>query len=512
VTTTEQLTDRQEVTEAQSSRLPFRVSRLLPLLILAALAPFLLGLSGYFLSDDWVLLDWTHVSSLGDVAGFFDPNTFWFYRPLLKVYYWAGQALFGLHAAPYHAISILLHAANAYLLYRLVVRLSRRPIAGIAAALIFALVPHHAETVSWIAATGDLVAGACILSALLLFWRYLEQGKVLYLALSIAVFALGLFTRESTIMLPVLLVLSLIIFNPHEQEDSTNNTARVPLSRAFMSLAGYAVVLVVYFLVQFLGRTEGGSGLARGGLTFRSLNIESILLAIMEYVHGLLPGGTALAQLPLDTLRWLVWVEAALLALAAVTLWRSGLRLALFGLLWMLVTPLLFVFFSSPTDRYYYLPTMGFAMLLADLLTALPRLLSRGLSRLPDRAPTVISALLVAAVLLWQLPALLSKQSAWREAGLASGGVLNDTRAATADPNDYTAYFYVDLPTTLNGVPFFGNGLQQAVQLSYDNHTLTASATTCEALQQQAELPRYSVFLRFKGDGVEPLPDREACK
>ena len=51
-----------------------------------ALAAFLPGVGGYFLSDDWVLLDWTRANTPGEVAAFFDPNTFWFYRPLLKVY------------------------------------------------------------------------------------------------------------------------------------------------------------------------------------------------------------------------------------------------------------------------------------------------------------------------------------------------------------------------------------------------------------------------------------------
>ena len=34
-------------------------------------------------------LELTH--SIGEALAFFDPHTFWFYRPLVKVVYWAGQ-------------------------------------------------------------------------------------------------------------------------------------------------------------------------------------------------------------------------------------------------------------------------------------------------------------------------------------------------------------------------------------------------------------------------------------
>ena len=148
------------------------------LLLLCAGAVFLPSLGAYFLSDDFVLLSWTRGASPADVLGFFDPATEWFYRPLVKVYYWAGQSLFGVRAIPLHALSILLHVANAYLLYRLVVRHGTVPWGGaLFVALIFLLNTRHAETVSWVAAVGDLGGTVCILGSILLFGRFLEHGR-----------------------------------------------------------------------------------------------------------------------------------------------------------------------------------------------------------------------------------------------------------------------------------------------------------------------------------------------
>jgi hypothetical protein len=64
----------------------------------------------------------------------------------------------------------------------------------------------------------------------------------------------------------------------------------------------------------------------------------------------------------------------------------------------------------------------------------------------------------------------------------------------------------------LNGVPTFQNAVQEGVQLIYDNPTIAASAVTCDYLRQQPELPRYSFFFRFKGDGVQQIPGVEECR
>ncbi|MEP6776281.1 MAG: hypothetical protein ABJA50_11870, partial [Chloroflexota bacterium] len=84
--------------------------------------------------------------------------------------------------------------------------------------------------------------------------------------------------------------------------------------------------------------------------------------------------------------------------------------------------------------------------------------------------------------------------------GRTSAAVFSTTLGAAPDPHDYSAFFYTDLPLSLNGVPAFSNGLQQAVQLLYDNSTIAATSLTCASLQQ-AQLPRYSYFFRYEVAG-----------
>jgi hypothetical protein len=273
-------------------------------------------------------------------------------------------------------------------------------------------------------------------------------------------------------------------------------------------VVAYGVALGAYLLAIGLGR-QGGSGVERGGLAFRALNFDSVLLGVFDYVHGLVPGGQTVAGLPLDTLRVVVWVEAALVVMLAVVLWRARMRTALFGLGWLLVTPMVFVFFSPPAPRYFYLPAVGYGILVGALLgSALAVGLAPGRERV-YRAARWAAALAALALVAWQVGGLIERESAWRAAGQASGGVWNDTRTAVPEPEDYAAFFYVDLPEAMDGVPAFGNGVQQAVQRLYDNRTLTAERTTCDDILARPEMPRYSYIFRFKGDGVSPIEGEE---
>lgn len=494
------------------------------ILLASALLVFAPSLNGYFLSDDFTLLAWTQVRSPGDVAAFFDPNTEWFYRPGVKVIYWLGQSAFGLHAAPFHLLSLLLHGANGYLVYRLVATQVRGRlgwVAGLMAGLLFLLNPRHAETVSWIAAIGDLVGTFCILAALLLYLRYRESLKLHQLLASLALFTVGLFTRETAVIHPLLLLLSALTLGPsaamiQRQSMRASGIDGSPLRfrTSILPLAAYLLPLLLYFSVLMLGRS-GESALARGGLEFRRLNTDSIALGVMDYVHGLAPGGNLMAGLTLDTLRWAVWVELAIIALVAFALWRLRWRVALFGLGWVILTPLIFVFFNAPTDRYFYLPSIGYAMLAAALIVQIVR--SAANLQWPLMVAKLSAAALAVAMLLSQSAGLIARESAWHKAGQVSGGVFHDVRRAEGDSlPSYTDFYFIDLPTFLDGVPIFQNAFPQALHLLYGDDSLSATIVTCEQLEAEHLEERAWItgprFFRFKGDGVEKFASEKECR
>ena len=107
-------------------------------------------------------------SGLGRI--WFEPTATPQYYPLTFSALWLEYQLWGLHPAGYHLVSILLHAATAVAVWRVLRRLAL-PGAWLAAA-IFALHPVHVETVAWITERKNTLSGLLYVLALLAWLRY----------------------------------------------------------------------------------------------------------------------------------------------------------------------------------------------------------------------------------------------------------------------------------------------------------------------------------------------------
>ena len=132
------------------------------------------------------------------------------YCPLVYTSFRLERPFWGLNPAGYHLVNILLHAANALLVWRLLQRLAV-PGAWLAAAL-FALHPVHVESVAWITERKNVLSLLFYLLALLAWvdfieeqprrlWRYYVQAVVFY--------SLALFSKTTACMLPAALALVL---------------------------------------------------------------------------------------------------------------------------------------------------------------------------------------------------------------------------------------------------------------------------------------------------------------
>ncbi len=144
------------------------------LLVAATLLAYLPSLSAGFVwdDDDYV----TANPNLDDAAGlartWTEPGSLPQYYPLVHTTFWLEHQLWGDEPAGYHMVNILLHAAAALLLWRLLVALAV-PGAALAGAL-FALHPVAVETVAWVTELKNVQAGVLGLGAALAFVRWAE--------------------------------------------------------------------------------------------------------------------------------------------------------------------------------------------------------------------------------------------------------------------------------------------------------------------------------------------------
>jgi tetratricopeptide (TPR) repeat protein len=133
------------------------------------------------------------------------------YYPVTFTSFWVEYRLWGEWAPGFHAINVLLHAANAVLVWRLLERLAV-PGAWIAAAL-FAVHPVHVESVAWITERKNVLSGFWYLAAAWLFVTRVagrEPGaRGPAYAGVVALFVLALLSKSVTASLPVALAIAL---------------------------------------------------------------------------------------------------------------------------------------------------------------------------------------------------------------------------------------------------------------------------------------------------------------
>ena len=132
------------------------------------------------------------------------------YFPLVYTTFRIERAVWGLNPTGYHWVNLLLHLANALLVWRLLVRL-KIPGAWLAAA-IFALHPVQVESVAWITELKNVLMGFFFLLTLLAWIDFIDlktPRRWLFYAAAIFFFSLALSAKTTACTVPAALLLIL---------------------------------------------------------------------------------------------------------------------------------------------------------------------------------------------------------------------------------------------------------------------------------------------------------------
>ena len=120
------------------------------------------------------------------------------------------RSLWGLNPTGYHWVNILLHVANALLVWRVLSRL-KIPGASLAAA-VFAVHPVQVESVAWISELKNLLMGSFFLLTLLAWIAYVDptrRHRSLFYLGALVFYLLALFAKATACTLPAALLLIL---------------------------------------------------------------------------------------------------------------------------------------------------------------------------------------------------------------------------------------------------------------------------------------------------------------
>jgi tetratricopeptide (TPR) repeat protein len=303
-----------------------------------------------------------------------------YYRPLFVTWSRLNYTLFGLKTWGWHLGAILLHITAASIVYLLGRKLKLDYWTAALAALIFALHPIHIETVAWISAASDTMVTVFCMLAFLAFLNSREPQKGSqsgWWLLSLFLLACGLLTKEMAATFAG--VIAVYIWLSAKKQTAFWQRIRISVKTALP----YAVVTLAYLALRRLALHNVFNVDSQHGLPQVLLTLPAVLF---EYLRLLLApvGLTGLNYTPyvteLGIRNFCLPVGALIAFVALIRYWarQSGDWVIPFAGLWIIVTlaPVLYL----PTfgdgafvrDRYAYLPSAGFVILMAKAIRLLP--------------------------------------------------------------------------------------------------------------------------------------------
>jgi hypothetical protein len=393
-----------------------------------------------FVYDDHTQIGWnTWIRSLHNLPKFFTHSVWGFmnnagahnyYRPLQFVWYAICYRLFGDSPAAWHAASLLLHLAVVGAVFWCGMEVLQDRLTAALGALLFAIHPIHCEVIAWVAGVPEPLCALFAVSSFAACLRARREGsfatawRVLSWILGLA----ALLSKETAFCLPILVFSHRLV-----TELGPACTPWLRFKKAFIAAFPYAAISMLtltarHFVLRgthTIGAIELRQSLiwAPGALLFYARQLVFPVRLALFYglpLHGVgriglmfswlaLIAATAGCAYFLISRKWYtelflsVWVAAAIFPAIAVT-GTLGLE-------------------EAVHDRYLYLPSVGFSLLIAEGWARAQRSPARPWARLASAAGIVLCAGYVVSSALetrpWRNDLTLCENAAKRSPGNA---------------------------------------------------------------------------------------------
>jgi len=322
-----------------------------------------------FLANEWGFTKDSAVSS--------------YYRPMMHLILMGTYAVFGLHAWGFHLVNILFHVGTSVLVFLVALRLfssaapsSSSPSSAslllsppFIAAILFATHPIHVEPVAWISSLMDLSYSFFFLTSLYFYVRYRTDPRKDVYTISLLAFSAALLCKEPAVTLPVVLVAYDLAYRKRNE----------PASVIIKNYIPFFIILGIYFIARTNALGSFAPLKSHAGMSMYQyiINIFPLFIRYLEkiffpfdlnafYVLHFIPG---LSE-PEGIFSLLV---SAGFGVTLIFAYRKN-RTAFFSLM-LFVIPLLPALYipglgrATLAERYLYLPSAGFVLLIAMFAT-----------------------------------------------------------------------------------------------------------------------------------------------
>ena len=317
------------------------------------------------------------------------------WSPVTTLSHMLTREVFGMDPGKHHLVNVVLHGANAILLFMLLRQMTGFLWRSAFVAAVFAIHPLRVESVAWISERKDVLSGFFFMLTLLAWLHYLRQPRSTgRYALALVLFALGLMSKPMLVTLPFLLLL--LDYWPLRRFELSAKILLEKLPFFLLSLGSCAVTLIA-------GRDD------RAMAVFHPLSerVANSLISSVVYIgqmffprnlvvlYGFPSQGIPLWQvvlaagLLLAISAWVCFRHCQCPSMLAGWLWYLGMLIPVIGVIQ--------VGAEAHADRYTYLPQIGLYVACTWFVAELPvRFIHRRIA-LGFGALVVLASLMVSA-------------------------------------------------------------------------------------------------------------------
>lgn len=247
-------------------------------LLLAVLIPYSNIYSNDFAYDDPdFFLNWEGIKHV-DLVSFFSGSVplghHHVYRPIRHSIQSIVYQFTAIDPIGYHIFAILVHLANVYLIYFIVKKITHQ-YAAFASALIFAVLPVHVESITFIIASFNSIGITFLLSSLFFYIHFQENKKIKYYWYSVVLAFMAYFTYELTIILPLLMILYDVCIRNYSLKKIIAS-----FKIYLLYIAGSLGLLFVKFIL--IGKIYKGEYLQEINIWYRMLTMTK---AFVQYIY-----------------------------------------------------------------------------------------------------------------------------------------------------------------------------------------------------------------------------------
>jgi Flp pilus assembly protein TadD len=306
----------------------------------------------------------------------------------------------GLDAGAHHVTSLVLHCANAVLLFLVLQGMTRSTGRSAFVAALFALHPLHVESVAWIAARKDVLSSLFWILTMGAYARYVRRPGYAAYALVVLMLLLGLLSKPMVATLP--LVLLLLDVWPLRRLPAGSPGAhhwRLVAEKIPLALLAAACIALTFAAQRQLGAVTGADVLPIGErLANAAVSVWAYLIK-MVWPADLVPFYPYRTAIPISLV---AFAFGGLVAMTAVAVWcRTGAPYVTVGWLWYLATlipvlGLVQVGGHAMADRFTYVPLIGIFLVISWGGASIARRLR------VDRGLQAAAAVAILVVLSWR--------------------------------------------------------------------------------------------------------------